>query len=97
MNPVISKTFTYLMLANGFAFSGWVIRNYLINWWVLEKTNSTTIVGLVAASPTITVLLTAPLGGQLADKYSRKKLFLPKPLKFSSLCKCNEFFCYLNP
>ena len=37
MNPVISKTFTYLMLANGFAFSGWVIRNYLINWWVLEK------------------------------------------------------------
>ena len=76
MNPVISKTFTYLMLANGFAFSGWVIRNYLINWWVLEKTNSTTIVGLVAASPTITVLLTAPLGGQLADKYSRKKLFL---------------------
>ena len=76
MNPVLSKTFTYLMLANGFAFSGWVIRNYLINWWVLEKTNSTTIVGLVAASPTITVLLTAPIGGQLADKYSRKKLFL---------------------
>ena len=76
MNPILSKTFTYLMLANGFAFSGWVIRNYLINWWVLEKTNSTTIVGLVAASPTITVLLTAPLGGQLADKYSRKKLFL---------------------
>ena len=74
MNPVLSKTFTYLMLANGFAFSGWVIRNYLINWWVLEKTNSTTIVGLVAASPTITVLLTAPIGGQLADKYSRKKL-----------------------
>ena len=76
MNPVLSKTFTYLMLANGFAFSGWVIRNYLINWWVLEKTNSTTIVGLVAASPTLTVLLIAPLGGQLADKYSRKKIFL---------------------
>ena len=36
MNPVISKTFTYLMLANGFAFSGWVIRNYLINWWVFS-------------------------------------------------------------
>ena len=76
MNPVLSKTFTYLLLANGFAFSGWVIRNYLINWWVLEKTNSTTIVGLVAASPTLTVLLIAPLGGQLADKYSRKKIFL---------------------
>ena len=76
MNPVLSKTFTYLMLANGFAFSGWVIRNYLINWWVLEKTNSTTIVGLVAASPTLTVLLIAPFGGQLADKYSRKKIFL---------------------
>ena len=76
MNPVLSKTFTYLMLANGFAFSGWVIRNYLINWWVLERTNSTTIVGLVAASPTLTVLLIAPFGGQLADKYSRKKIFL---------------------
>tara|TARA_Y100001936_G_scaffold238443_1_gene270263 strand:- start:1022 stop:2224 length:1203 start_codon:yes stop_codon:yes gene_type:complete len=76
MNPILSKTFTYLMLANGFAFSGWVIRNYLINWWVLEKTNSTTIVGLVAASPTLTVLFMAPIGGQLADKYSRKKIFL---------------------
>tara|TARA_A100001388_G_scaffold152972_1_gene113725 strand:- start:229 stop:1431 length:1203 start_codon:yes stop_codon:yes gene_type:complete len=76
MNPILSKTFTYLILANGFAFSGWVIRNYLINWWVLEKTNSTTIVGLVAATPALTVLLTAPIGGQLADKYSRKNLFL---------------------
>lgn len=76
MNPVLTKTFTYLMLANGLAFFGWVIRNYLVNWWVLEKTDSTTMVGLVAAAPTLTVLFTAPLGGQLADKFSRKKIFL---------------------
>ena len=50
-----------------------------------RKTNSTTIVGLVAASPTITVLLTAPLGGQLADKYSRKKFFSKNHICFSIL------------
>lgn len=76
MNPIVSKTFFYLILANALAFFGWVARNYLVNWWVLEKTNSTTMVGLVAAAPTLTSMIAASFGGQLADKYSRKSIFL---------------------
>ena len=76
MNPLLSKNFILLITANCLAFCGWVFRNYLINWYILEKTNSTLMVGLIAAIPTFFVLFISPLGGQLADKFSRKKLFL---------------------
>jgi len=76
MNPLLSKNFILLIIANCLAFCGWVFRNYLINWYILEKTNSTFMVGLIAAIPTFFVLFISPLGGQLADKFSRKKLFL---------------------
>ena len=76
MNPLLSKNFILLITANCLAFCGWVFRNYLINWYILEKTNSTFMVGLIAAIPTFFVIFISPLGGQLADKFSRKKLFL---------------------
>jgi MFS family permease len=76
MNPLLGKNFIFLITANCLAFCGWVFRNYLINWYVLEKTNSTLMVGLIAAIPTFFVLFISPFGGQLADKFSRKKIFL---------------------
>ena len=76
MNPLLGKNFIFLITANCLAFCGWVFRNYLINWYVLEKTNSTLMVGLFAAIPTFFVLFISPFGGQLADKFSRKKIFL---------------------
>ena len=75
MNPLLKRNFIFLTLANCLAFCGWVFRNYIINWYVLEKTNSTFMVGLIAAIPTLIVPFVSPFGGQLADKFSRKTVF----------------------
>jgi MFS family permease len=87
MNPLKSINFRFLVFANAFAFLGWVIRNLLINWYILEETNSTTLVGLFAAIPSFIMFFCGPLGGQLADKYQRKFIFL-----LTRLSACVIFF-----
>ena len=87
MNPIKSINFRFLIFANAFAFLGWVIRNLLINWYILEETNSTTFVGLFAAIPSFIMFFCGPLGGQLADKYQRKSIFL-----ITRLSACMIFF-----
>ncbi len=63
MNPIKSINFRFLIFANAFAFLGWVIRNLLVNWYILEETNSTTFVGLFAAIPSLYMFFCGPLGG----------------------------------
>jgi len=87
VNPLKSINFRFLVIANSFAFLGWVIRNLLVNWYVLEKTDSTTLVGLFAAVPSVVMFFFGPLGGQLADKYSRKSV-----LVYTRLASCIIFF-----
>ena len=76
MNLLKSNNFRFLIFANAFAFLGWIIRNLLVNWYILEETNSTIFVGLYAAVPSLIMFFCGPLGGQLADKYQRKSIFL---------------------
>ena len=76
MNLLKSNNFRFLIFANAFAFLGWIIRNLLVNWYILEETNSTIFVGLYAAVPSFIMFFCGPLGGQLADKYQRKSIFL---------------------
>ena len=87
MNPIKSINFRFLIFANAFAFLGWVIRNLLVNWYILEETNSTTFVGLFAAIPSLIMFFCGPLGGQLADKYQRKSIFI-----ITRLSACMIFF-----
>ena len=87
MNPIKSINFRFLIFANAFAFLGWVIRNLLVNWYILEETNSTTFVGLFAAIPSLIMFFLGPWGGQLADKYQRKSIFI-----ITRLSACMIFF-----
>ena len=45
MNPLFSRSYSFLLWTNALAFLCWNIRTYLINWYILENTNSTFLVG----------------------------------------------------
>ena len=65
----------FYLIANGLAFSVFVARGTIVSWYVLEKTNSTLIVGLITSIPTMTLPILGPLGGRLADSFSKEKVF----------------------
>ena len=65
----------FYLIANGLAFSVFVARGTIVSWYVLEKTNSTLIVGLITSIPTMTLVTWGPLGGRLADSFPREKIF----------------------
>jgi len=76
MNPLFSKSYSFLLWTNALAFLCWNIRTYLINWYILETTDSTFWVGFFSSLPAIVALFAAPYGGKLADIYSRKMILL---------------------
>ena len=65
----------FYLIANGLAFSVFVARGTIVSWYVLEKTNSTLIVGLITSIPTMTLITLGPLGGRFADSFPREKIF----------------------
>ena len=65
----------FYLLANGLAFSVFVARGTVVSWYVLEETNSTFLVGIITSIPTMTLPILGPLGGRLADSFSKEKVF----------------------
>ena len=68
-------TFNFLPHCKWARFSVFVARGTIVSWYVLEKTNSTLIVGLITSIPTMTLITLGPLGGRLADSFPREKIF----------------------
>ena len=64
--------FTLHLFSGSLAFSTFFLRLILVNWYVLEKTNSSFLVGILGSIPILIQPLASPLGGKFADKYSRK-------------------------
>ena len=62
------------LVSGGLAFSTFFLRLILVNWYVLEKTDSSFIVGLFGSIPVLVQPLISPLGGKFADQYSRKHI-----------------------
>ena len=75
MSQKINFILLYYLIANGFGFSVFITRGIIVSWYVLDQTNSTLLVGLITAIPTMTLPLLSPIGGRLADSVSRKFLF----------------------
>ena len=75
MSQKINFILLYYLIANGFGFSVFITRGIIVSWYVLDKTNSTLLVGLITAIPTMTLPLLSPIGGRLADSVSRKFVF----------------------
>ncbi len=75
MSQRINFILLYYLLANGFGFSVFVTRGIIVSWYILDQTNSTLLVGLITAIPTMTLPFLSPIGGRLADSISRKLVF----------------------
>jgi MFS family permease len=56
--------------------SGTFVQQVAQSWLVLQLTNSGTALGLIAALQTLPVLLFAPWGGALADRFPKRRLLL---------------------
>ena len=75
MSQKINFILLYYLIANGFGFSVFITRGIIVSWYVLDQTNSTLLVGLITAIPTMMLPLLSPIGGRLADSVSRKFVF----------------------
>lgn len=68
----------YTLLWSGQLVSG--LGNHVFDvalaLWVVQLTNSATLMGLVLAVSSIPQLILTPIGGVLADRYSRKKILV---------------------
>ena len=74
MIKIFSKTnifFSLHLVSGGLAFSTFFLRLILVNWYVLEKTDSSFLVGIFGSIPVLVQPLISPLGGKFADQYSR--------------------------
>src|SRR5512135_150294 len=56
--------------------SGTFMQQMAQAWLVLKLTNSGAALGLIAALQNLPILLFAPFGGTLADRFSKRKLLL---------------------
>ena len=65
--------------------SGTFMQQVAQAWLVLKLTNSGTALGLIAALQNLPVLLFAPLGGILADRFSKRTLLLVTQTAFGFL------------
>jgi MFS family permease len=93
---LLKPLFIFYLLANGFAFSVFVVRGTIVSWYILEETNSTLLVGLITSIPTMTLPLLGPLGGRLADSFPREKVFFLARIAIFVAMIFMAFFINLN-
>jgi len=66
------RGFPFLLVANASMFVGFQVRNMGQSWLVLELTDSSFLVGVVNAMPSMALLVLSPIGGVMADRYNRR-------------------------
>ena len=68
----MNKPFGIFLFAHALGYSCFFLRIILVGWYVLEKTDSIFLVGLLSSIPVIIFPLGSIFGGKLADTVSRK-------------------------
>ena len=86
----------FYLIANGLAFSVFVARGTVVSWYVLEQTNSTLLVGIITSIPTMTLPILGPLGGRLADSFSKEKVFFYARITIFVVMILMAFFINFN-
>lgn len=74
MNVFKNKNFTFLFCATLISNLGSNIFNFIIGWYILEKTGSVLQMGTFISIPYIIHILFSPFFGILCDKFDRKKI-----------------------
>lgn len=71
-----NRNFCLLWLGQWVSQLGDRFYNIALAWWLLERTDSPSIMGLFLAVSLLPELLTGPLAGGLIDRYNRKNILL---------------------
>lgn len=79
------RNFRLYFIGQTISQSGTFMQSVAQAWLVLKLTNSGAALGLIAALQNLPVLLFAPLGGLLADRYSKRALLLITQAAFGLL------------
>ena len=71
-----NKNFILLLQGGAVSYFGDVLYTAAISYWVLQKTGSTAIMGIMSSISMFMVLFVMPFSGSVADKSDRKKLIV---------------------
>jgi DHA3 family macrolide efflux protein-like MFS transporter len=77
---LLNRNFLLLLQARSVSNLGQQASHIAIIYWVMQATGSATQMGVVAMLGSIPALLAAPIGGFLADRYSRKWIMIGNDL-----------------
>ena len=86
--PPRSTLFPYTTL---FRSSGYWVQQVVVGWLAYEITGSALITSIALGLDALPVLLGAPLGGLLTDRFNKKKLLIATPI-YCSLLMTSYFF-----
>lgn len=75
-----NKTFRFLYLSQSISLFGTMITRVALPFQIYEQTHSTLMVGLLSLAQLAPLLLTALLGGAVADRYRRRRLVMGSEL-----------------
>lgn len=84
-SKIWTKDFTLLTQAQMINHLGDILYNVSIGFWVYQKTNSVSLMGLMASIGLLVNMLVNPISGVIVDKLNRKKLMITADLIQGSL------------
>ena len=71
-----NKNFILLLQGGAVSYLGDVLYTAAIGYWILQKTGSTAVMGIMSSISMFMVLFVMPFSGSVADKSDRKKLIV---------------------
>ncbi|MGZ8755296.1 MAG: MFS transporter, partial [Acidimicrobiia bacterium] len=75
-SPLAVRNFRFYFIGQTLSVSGTWMQRVAQSWLVLELTGSGTAIGLVTAVQFLPMLLLAPFGGVIADRFDKRRLLL---------------------
>ena len=85
------RNYRYLWLGTAAFSSGYWVQQVVVGWLAYEITGSALITSIALGLDALPVLLGAPLGGLLTDRFDKKKLLIATPI-YCSLLMTSYFF-----
>ena len=85
------RNYRYLWLGTAAFSSGYWVQQVVVGWLAYEITGSALITSIALGLDALPVLLGAPLGGLLTDRFNKKKLLIATPI-YCSLLMTSYFF-----
>ena len=76
MHPIRIRNFQVLLGSRFLASLSTGFYSIPLYWWILQETGSGSLIAVAALTESLTFIITAPLGGLLADRLSKKRLSL---------------------